>query len=78
MPSEVAPCFAGAPLIQLRKSDNGIRPIAVGETFRRLVSSMQMKRVELRERELLQPLQGGVATPGECEAIVHAARHVTH
>lgn len=46
--------------------------------MRRLVSSMQMKRVELRARDLHQPLQTGVNTSGECEEIVYAARHVTH
>ncbi len=67
--------FAGAPLTPLRKRDGGVRPIAVGETLRRLVGMLLNGRVALRARALLSPSQLGVATPGGSEAIVHAVRH---
>ena len=38
-PKELVPWIAGAPLIALLKPDGTIRPIAVGETLRRLVGS---------------------------------------
>ena len=38
IPQSVKPFFLGATLIPLRKKDGGIRPIAVGQTLRRLVS----------------------------------------
>ena len=37
-PRELAPFIAGAPLMALNKSGGGLRPIAIGETIRRLVS----------------------------------------
>ena len=36
VPFELRPYFFGAKLIALKKSDGGLRPIAVGNTFRRL------------------------------------------
>ena len=54
-----------------------MRPIAVGETIRRLTSSMVLQRERERICELLKPLQQEVATPGGLEAIVHAARQLT-
>ena len=37
-PRELAPFIAGAPLMALVKQGGGLRPIAIGETIRRLVS----------------------------------------
>ena len=36
VPFELLPYFFGAKLIALKKPDRGVRPIAVGNTFRRL------------------------------------------
>ena len=36
VPFELRPYFFGAKLIALKKPDGGLRPIAVGNTFRRL------------------------------------------
>ena len=76
-PPKLAEWVAGAPLTALRKSDGGVRPIAVGETIRRLVSSLLLARCTERVREILVPTQLGVAVPMGVEAIVHAVRHVT-
>lgn len=58
----------------LNKKAGGVRPIAVGETIRRLVSSLLMSRVSAKAKKHLEPLQLCVATSGGTEAIVHAAR----
>lgn len=75
-PNALAPWIAGAPLTALLKPDHSVRPIAVGETLRRLVSSMLMHQVARRAKEFLQPFQIGVATKGGTEAILHAARRL--
>ena len=77
-PPSLSQWISGAPLTALRKEDNGVRPIAVGETLRRLTSSMLLTRNAELARKLLTPHQVGVATPGGCEAVVHAVRHLTH
>ena len=38
IPSQVCPSFFGANLIALRKPDGGVRPIAIGNTLRRMVA----------------------------------------
>ena len=72
VPDAVAPWLAGAPLTPLRKRDNGVRPIAVGETIRRITSSILMNRVRDTAHSYLGPHQVGVATRAGCEAILHA------
>ena len=75
-PEELAPWIAGAPLTALLKPDGTIRPISVGETLRRLVSSILLLRVAKKAKEFLQPFQFGVATKGGAEAILYAARRL--
>ena len=78
-PNAIAPWIAGAPLTALLKSDDSVRPIAVGETLRRLASSILMNRVAKRAKEFLELFQLGVATKRGTEAILHAARrHKEH
>lgn len=55
--------------------DSDVRPIAVGETPRRLVRSLLMTRVVSQAQQFLQATQLGVRTIEMCEAIVHAIRH---
>ena len=74
VPARVSPWFLGAPLTPLRKRDGGVRPIAVGETLRRLVASWLMHKVSAKAAALLQPHQVGVATKSGAEAAVHAVR----
>lgn len=80
-PATIAPWIAGAPLTALNKPEGGgVRPIAVGETLRRLVSGCLMARESESAKEFFQPLQLGIATSGGAEALVHAARklHQSH
>eukprot|EP01059_Diplonema_ambulator_P025016 TRINITY_DN4199_c0_g1_i1.p3 TRINITY_DN4199_c0_g1~~TRINITY_DN4199_c0_g1_i1.p3 ORF type:complete len:103 (-),score=19.82 TRINITY_DN4199_c0_g1_i1:326-634(-) len=43
-PREVAPLFAGANLVALKKHDKDVRPIAVGEILRRLTGKILVKK----------------------------------
>ena len=47
-PSDIGPWLCAAPVTPLRKRNDGVRPIAVGETIRRLVGKMRMRRMKDR------------------------------
>ncbi|XP_055347675.1 uncharacterized protein LOC129594849 [Paramacrobiotus metropolitanus] len=74
IPDSVRPYFFGAKLIALRKKDGGLRPIAVGNTLRRLTAKVICRRVKGRSTAALQPSQLGFGINGGAEAIVHSAR----
>ena len=74
IPREVSPFFFGANLFALVKKDGGLRPVAVGNTLRRLASKCISYAVSQRAAAYLRPLQFGVGVRGGCEAIVHATR----
>ena len=61
-PASIAECLAGATLIALEKKDGGVRPIAVGDTLRRLVGKCLCEQVKAKALAHLWPLQIGVAT----------------
>ena len=73
-PLSIQPIFFGANLIALRKKGGGIRPIAVGQTLRRLVAKCGGFRVVESIGASLAPLQLGYGVPSGCEAAAHAAR----
>ena len=73
-PQEVAPFVAGAPLMALNKPDGGLRPIAICETIRRLMSKCCCQLVSWDAAKIFGSLQVGVATRGGAEAAVHAVR----
>jgi hypothetical protein len=73
-PRQLAPFIAGAPLMALNKQGGGLRPIAIGETIRRLVSKCCCEATTEDCKVIFGPLQVGVATQGGAEASVHAAR----
>jgi hypothetical protein len=73
-PRELAPFVAGAPLMALVKAGGGLRPIAIGETIRRLVSKCCCEATVEDAKVIFGPLQVGVATQGGAEASVHAVR----
>ena len=75
-PRELAPFIAGAPLMALMKQGGGLRPIAIGETIRRLVSKCCCEATTEDAKIIFGPLQVGVATQGGAEASVHAARRL--
>ena len=75
--SRLAPWFCGAPLTALAKRNGGFRPIAVGETLRRLVSKVCCLSVRSLLPDLLLPFgQVGVGISGGLEAAVHSMRSI--
>ena len=75
-PTELAPYIAGAPLMALNKPDGGLRPIAIGETIRRLVSKCCCEATSEDAKRIFGSLQVGVATQGGGEAAIHAVRRL--
>ena len=59
----------------MSQKEGGIRPIAVGLTFRRLTSKVGLKPLSRQLGDLLRPNQLGYASKGGSEAAAHAARH---
>ena len=74
VPSQVCPIFFGAYLIALRKPDGGVRPIAIGDTLRRMVAKAVSRLMFDTFGNKLRPVQLGCGTKAGCEAAVHAAR----
>ena len=58
----------------LEKKSGGIRPIAIGYTWRRIAAKCANSYAIASLSSYLQPIQLGVGTPGGCEAAVHATR----
>jgi hypothetical protein len=65
--------LGAARLIALKKGPRAIRPIAVGETLNRIAGLVAARAVEPTMREVLAPMQFGVAVPGGTEATGWAA-----
>ena len=78
VPAPVAPYLCGARLHAGLKKDGGLRPIAVGDLLRRLVSKCAAAEVADKAAALFAPLQLGVGIRGGCEAIIHAARQAVN
>jgi hypothetical protein len=79
VPEEICPVLYGASLCALLKKDGGIRPIAVGCSFRRLVAKLCSKNIMPALGPWLRPQQLGFGTKGGVEAGAHAARlYVSH
>ena len=66
--------FAGAALSALEKKDGGTRPIAAGESLRRVIGKVLCARVKGKAATFFAPLQFGVACSHGTERIVHRAR----
>ena len=73
-PEAVRPILFGGALTALQKNSGGVRPIAVGYTWRRLAGKVACRRVSERAAFILAPRQLGFAVPGGAEAAVHATR----
>ena len=74
VPAIVAPYLCGARLHAGKKKDGGLRPIAVGELLRRLVSKCAAAAVADKAAAYFAPHQLGVGMKGGCESIIHATR----
>ena len=75
-PPEVVPLLCGATLIACKKKGGGLRPIAVGEVLRRLVSKSLSAALKQEAIQVLSPHQLGVGVKSGCEAIVHSVSRV--
>ena len=56
----------------LRKPDEGVRPIAIGEVLRRLAAKACFQSIKEAAASFLRPGQLGVAVRGGAEGIVHS------
>ena len=74
VPEFAVSVFYGASLCALGKKDGGVRPIAVGNTFRRLATKVGAKPLSSGLGRTLRPVQLGFSTRCGCEAAAHAAR----
>src|SRR4029077_1049838 len=74
VPVRVRPHFFGASLLAFNKKDGGLRPIAVGLTFRRLVAKVACRFGSDHCVNYLKPRQLGVGVKGGTEALAHGAR----
>ena len=74
VPIDIRPLFFGANLFALKKPSSGVRPIAVGNTLRRLAAKCAVKDHELLEQRKCSygSTQLGFGTKNGCEAAVHA------
>ena len=68
--------IAGAPLTALVKEDLSVRPIAVGKTYRRILSSIMMDRYDKKDANSTKPVQMGVSVSSGIEAIAHGTRRL--
>lgn len=73
-PSKVTTVLFGGKLLALKKKSGGVRPIAVGYTWRRLAAKCANRFAISQLEGKLLPIQLGVNIPGGCEAVVHATR----
>jgi len=65
-----APYLCAARLIPLRKKYGGVRPIAVGDTLRRLVANWLLATTQGRSADtVLAPLQTAFAKGSLCEVV---------
>ena len=61
-------------LLKIKDSGQDVRPIAVGEVLRRLVSKYAGYLLKHKAEDCFQPFQFGVACPGGSEKIIHCLR----
>ncbi len=73
----IGPYFSSARLIALPKKDDGIRPIAVGNVWRRLISKAVLIPFIEQAKKSIEPHQLGVGVRGGAEKISHAIRVIT-
>ena len=75
LPAHHSPYLCGANLTPLKKEDGGVRPVAVGETLRRLVGKALLATgTAKRQVAELTPLQVGVGVRGAAESVAMGAQ----
>ena len=76
MPDHLASTIARAALTPLQKPSGGLRPIAVGEIWRRLASKVVASSYRQHAKNLRSPLQVGVGVPLGTEGIIHSVNQI--
>ena len=71
-PNDVGPTFCNASLTALKKKKTGVRPLAVGEIFRRLVTKCLVSFAKEEALEFFCPNQLAVAIRRGAESIIHS------
>ena len=71
-PVELSALVVSGSLVPILKKDGGIRPVVVGEVFRRLISKLCVYSIRPDIMQYLQPIQLGVGLSGGTEAVLHA------
>ena len=75
-PKCLSQLISAAPLIALRKKDDGIRPIAIGETLRRLTAKICLQKNHAAITQYFSPYQVGLNVKCGGEAIVHSVASI--
>jgi hypothetical protein len=73
MPADIMPLFSST-VLATPKPTGGVRPLAIGMTLRRLISSVVLQRVTSTAREYLAPHQVAVGVKSGCDLVVHEVR----
>lgn len=75
LPQDHSPYLCGASLTPLRKPDGGVRPIAVGETLRRLIGKALLSTGTAKSQvSTLAPVQVGVGISSATESVAMGAQ----
>ena len=70
LPNSFAPWLCASTLVPLSKKDGGVRPIAVGDTLRRLAGKLLLNLPDVQDAVLgLRPRQVGVRVPFATEMV---------
>ena len=77
VPEGIRQWICGASLMALRKPNGSLRPVAVGESLRRLCSKVAVELMGSSVNCILEPIQVGVQTKARCEAVIHTTRQWT-
>ena len=75
-PNELAEFLCSAPITPLKKPDGSVRPIAVGEVWRRWTAKCAMESVAVSAKSYFEPLQLGVGTRDGAVAAAHSVQTI--
>jgi hypothetical protein len=78
LPAALASSLTLSPLTALLKKDGGLRPIAIGEIWRRLASRVAVAHCRGQASDFFFPAQLGVGLKEGVPTTVHAAQAVIH
>ena len=77
VPREVSECFMLATMTALRKRDGGVRGIATGTSFRRLVAKTLARQFAHEVEAACAPFQFALSTRAGTDCVGHAVRAAT-